>query len=254
MFVEGIVPGGYEQVRGFCESAARVKRFADEHQVLVEGHVGSVGTTACNLMGMESFIEEAVLRPDFVQELLEIIQEWQMAGLEELLQARIADMVVVNGFYESLQLWSPALYRKLFFQPFRDKIEMIHQAGTKCAYNMTSRLMPLVGAFRELGFDVLRYLDPVQGEPDLVGLKREIGDQLCFLGGVNGTLTVGHGTPEEVREAVRRAIRTLGPGGGLILSASDAIYKDAPWENVVAMIEAWRETDSYPLEPCRFSL
>jgi len=170
-----------------------------------------------------------------------------MANLEALLATGVCDMVVVNGFYESLQLWSPEMYRRFFFEPFRQKIELIHQAGARVAYNMTSRVMPLLPAFRELGFDVLRYLDPVQGESDLVGLKREIGDALAFLGGVNGALTIGHGSAGDVERAVNDAIRILAPGGGLILSAADAIFSDAPWENVLTMITTWRDVGAYPI-------
>jgi uroporphyrinogen decarboxylase len=170
-----------------------------------------------------------------------------MASLLPVLGLGVADLVVVNGFYESLHLWSPALYRRFFLAPFRAKIEAIHRAGAKVAYNMTSRLLPLRPAFRELGFDVLRYLDPVRGEGDLVTLKREIGDQLCFLGGVNGALTIGRGSEQEIRQATRDAIHALGPGGGLILSAADAIYRDAPWSNVLIMPDEWRRRRDYPL-------
>jgi len=73
-----------------------------------------------------------------------------------------------------------------------------------------------------------------------------MGNELCFLGGVNGALTVGHRTEEEVSNAVREAIQTLGPGGGLILIAADAIYKDALWDNVMSMIRALRRMGEYP--------
>ena len=33
----------------------------------------------------------------------------------------------------------------------------------------------------------------------------------------------------------------------MILSASDAIYEDAPWENVMAVINTWKEAGEYPI-------
>lgn len=236
-----------EEIEKFRNEAARIKRFADERQVLVEGHVDSVGTAGCHLVGMAELVLKAVSEPGFASELFDVLHEWEMAELEILLDSGVADVVVVNGFYESLQLWSPQLFRRFFFRPLREKINVIHQRGAKCAYNMTSQLMPLAPVFRELGFDILRYLDPVKGEPNLAGLKKEIGDILCFLGGVNGAITVGRGSIKEVKEATLYAIKVLAPGGGLILSAADAIYEDAPLENAMVMIDTWRKAGTYPI-------
>ena len=237
-----------EEITIFRDRAAHIGEIADRLGVLVEGHVGSPGTTALHLMGVENLILHTIEHADFAIELFDTLHKWEMSGLEVLLDSGVADVVVVNGFYESLQLWSPAMYRQFFFDPFKQKIRTIHQSGAKCGYNNTGQLIPLVSTFRELGFDVLRYLDPVKGETDLETLKREAGEFLCFLGGVNGAITIGRATVSEVRQATLRAIRTLGPGGGLILSAADAIYEDAPWDNVLAMIDTWRQAGAYPLE------
>jgi uroporphyrinogen decarboxylase len=130
---------------------------------------------------------------------------------------------------------------------FAEKIKLVHDAGVKCGYTMSTGVMHLISCFKELGFEILWYVDPVQGGANLERLKAEMGNKLCFLGGVNGALTVGHGTEEEVRNAVREAIQILGPGGGLILNAADAIYRDAPWNNVISMIQAWRNMGEYRL-------
>ena len=237
-----------DTLKEFRRNVKRIKQFADERQILVEGHVDSVGTTACHLVGMSQLLMKAIDDPGFALELFDVLHKWEMLALEILLDTGAADVAVVNGFYESLQLWSPELYRKFFFQPFREKIAAIHQAGLKCGYNMTSNLMPLIPVFKELDFDILRYLDPIKGESDLAGLKKEIGDSLCFLGGVSGAITVGTGRVREIEEAVMHAIRILAPGGGLILSAADAIYEDAPWTNVMALINCWKEAGKYPLQ------
>jgi len=49
-----------------------------------------------------------------------------------------------------------------------------------------------------------------------------------------------------VRNAVGRAISTLAPGGGFILSSVGRIYSEVPTGNIRAMIEAWRELADYP--------
>ena len=70
---------------------------------------------------------------------------------------------------------------------------------------------------------------------------------MCLWGGVNGALTLGQGTPEEVSQATEDAIRTLGPGGGFVLYPVDQMVKETPWSNVEALIERWRKVGSYPI-------
>jgi len=111
---------------------------------------------------------------------------------------------------------------------------------------MSAGIMPLLDIFRDLDFDVLIHVDPVQGGADLPRLKEEVGDSICFWGGVNSAVTLESGSKDEIRDAVTHAISTLAPGGGLVLSAADVLW-NAPWENVKTMIERWREIGSYPI-------
>ena len=69
-----------------------------------------------------------------------------------------------------------------------------------------------------------------------------------ILGGVNSCLTIERGTKEEIRQAVLNAVRTLGPGGGFILSPIDVVMKekDKVWPNILTMIEVWKEVRKYP--------
>jgi uroporphyrinogen decarboxylase len=49
------------------------------------------------------------------------------------------------------------------------------------------------------------------------------------------------GTPQEVRDNVRRNVDALAPGGGYVFNTIHNIQADVPPENVVAMIEALRQ-------------
>jgi uroporphyrinogen decarboxylase len=49
------------------------------------------------------------------------------------------------------------------------------------------------------------------------------------------------GTPQEVRDNVRRNVDALAPGGGYVFNTIHNIQADVPPENIVAMLEALRE-------------
>jgi uroporphyrinogen decarboxylase len=53
------------------------------------------------------------------------------------------------------------------------------------------------------------------------------------------------GTPAEVKENVKRRIEVLGAGGGLLISPSQSVEPDVPWENVLAFFEAAEEFGNY---------
>ena len=92
-------------------------------------------------------------------------------------------------------------------------------------------------------------LNPVQTgargmEPER--LKREFGRDLTFWGGGCDTQhTLVHGTPDEVREDVRRRLDIFMPGGGFVWCPVHNIMADVPPENAVAALDAAYEFGQY---------
>lgn len=74
--------------------------------------------------------------------------------------------------------------------------------------------------------------------------KEILGGRFCLIGGVPTTLLT-YGTPEKVKEQVKRSIDELAGDGGFILGAGGMVMGDAKKENIMAMIEAAREYGSY---------
>ena len=81
---------------------------------------------------------------------------------------------------------------------------------------------------------------------DTKRLKREFGDCLTFWGGgVDTQKILPRGTPEQVREEVKRRIEDLAPGGGFVFATVHNIQADVPPENILAMWEAVQEFGRY---------
>ena len=94
------------------------------------------------------------------------------------------------------------------------------------------------------------FLNPIQVSAVSMGdtkkLKEEFGKDITFWGGgVNTQSVLPTGTPQEVRDEVRRRIEDLAPGGGYVFAAVHNIQPDVPPENILAMWEAWKEYGSY---------
>jgi hypothetical protein len=60
---------------------------------------------------------------------------------------------------------------------------------------------------------------------------------------VSGAVTVELGTAEETEEAVIKALKTLGRGGGFILSPVDNVREDTEntWRNTAVFLDTWKK-------------
>ncbi|MGI9952352.1 uroporphyrinogen decarboxylase family protein [Moorellaceae bacterium AZ2] len=74
--------------------------------------------------------------------------------------------------------------------------------------------------------------------------KKVLGGRFCLYGGVPTTLLT-YGTPQEVKDCVKRAIDELACDGGFVLAAGGVVMGDAKRENIEAMLEAAREYGAY---------
>ena len=82
---------------------------------------------------------------------------------------------------------------------------------------------------------------------DTARLKRRFGNRLAFWGTLDIQETFPHGSPEDVVAEVRHRIRTVAPGGGLIIGPSHNFQPDVPMENILAFYDAVDKYGVYPV-------
>jgi uroporphyrinogen decarboxylase len=110
------------------------------------------------------------------------------------------------------------------------------QRGLPVAYHCCGALRPIIGDLIEIGLDVLNPIQCNCPGMDPLELKREFGDRLAFMGGVDTQGVLPSGTADEVRRATAALIEGMTvEGGGYILAASHTIPPETPDENIFAM-------------------
>jgi len=236
-----------EQTTAFKERMAKVREFAEKRGVLVQGWSAFGMDGIVWLCGAEGAVIMAMENPSAFLELVDVMCDFDKLRTEMMLSIGGVDMVVQRGWYSSTDFWSPALFRRFVLPHLKELVTMAHQAGALFAYVMTTGLMSLLDELKEANIDVLYFVDPVQDDVDMDVLKQRVDGAFAIAGGVNSGITLGRGTPDEIREAVHSAIQTLAPDGGFILSPVDALFPDTPWGSVQTMIDAWREVCDYPI-------
>jgi uroporphyrinogen-III decarboxylase len=134
---------------------------------------------------------------------------------------------------------SPEQYRELFL-PYQKRVNGWIHANTKWKTFMHScgSIMPLLDLIVEAEFDILNPVQCSAQNMDAQELKKRYGKSLTFWGGgVDTQKTLPFGTPQEVRDEVKRRIDVFAPGGGFVFNAIHNVQAKTPIENLLAMFE-----------------
>jgi uroporphyrinogen decarboxylase len=165
--------------------------------------------------------------------------------------AEVGDLVDVVSVSDDIGMQdrttvSPAMYRRLIKPRQARAFRFIHdRSPAPLMYHTCGSVYAIMEDLIEIGVDALNPVQITAANMDAVRLKKEFGDRVSFWGGIDTSRILPWGTPAQVRDEVRRVIRTLGPGGGYILNSVHNIQPGVPVENVLAMFEAAREFGVY---------
>ena len=113
-------------------------------------------------------------------------------------------------------------------------------------FHSCGSVRPLIPDFIDMGVQILNPVQVRAQGMEPLGLKQDFGEALTFWGGgVDTQWVLPQGTPEEVKDEVRKNIEILAPGGGYVFNTVHNIQADEPVENLLAMYEAFAEYGVY---------
>lgn len=179
-----------------------------------------------------------------VERLLDALVERHLASLEKICAA-VGDVVDIVRLGDDLgtdqgPFMSPITYRKLFKPRHKLMVDYIKAHSQMRPYlHSCGSIYKLLPDLIEAGFEIINPVQISARDMQPEKLKREFGSQVTFWGaGVDTRHTLNHGTPQQVKDEVRRNIEILAPGGGFVFNTVHNILPDVPPENIVAMFEA----------------
>jgi uroporphyrinogen decarboxylase len=202
---------------------------------------GGIFEQPARLMGMQNFYMALVLEPKVADRLMERMTEtYIQASLEYLEQ--VGSLIDVFVYWDDLcsqkgWLIRPDIYVSRVKPLQRRLVEAVKsRTQAKLFYHGDGAVVDLIPHLIEIGFDIL---NPVQvsatGMDNTRRLKRDFGSEITFWGGgVDTQQVLPFGTPEQVRDEVRRRIDDLAPGGGFVFAPVHNIQPFVPPENIVS--------------------
>lgn len=203
--------------------------------------------------GFENFLCDMLANVTLAEALLDTVLEIKMKYWEKALDLLGAKVNIVTEADDlagqNRCLIDPALYRKLIkprhtrlFAHIRKKA----QGPVKIFYHSCGAVSELIPDLIESGIDILNPVQVSAAGMDTKELKRRFGKEITFWGGgVDTQEVLPHGTPQQVRDEVKRRIDDLAPGGGFVFATVHNIQADVPPENIMAMWETLQEFGSY---------
>ncbi len=206
------------------------------------------------MQGLDVFLLNMAMYPDFAKALLSKITEVCKSLMGPFLSELGDNVDIIKigddlGTQDSL-LISPKMYREILKPLHADFIQFIKQrTKAKVFFHTDGDVFPLIPDFIEIGIDILNPIQTTAGKmADLPALKKHYGENIVLCGAIDTHRILPYGTPEEVRQEVRRVMEILGPGGGYMVASVHTIMNDVPPENVLAMVDAVEEFGHYPLK------
>lgn len=220
------------------EEALYAKKMADKYNVILLARRLFCGSAMLWLTDAMETMMTFDEKPGYINEFLDIIQGWQMKNLEMVLDIGV-DVVTRFGYYDIPDFWGISYFEEMLAPRMDMEADLCHQNGVYLCQQQSEGVTDQVNVYKNMKVDILRDIDPIQGQEDLALLKRELGDKKTLWGGMN-LLELEGDKPVDVDAMVKNAMDALAPGGGFVLYPIPGVYAEVKWEYVLAMIESWK--------------
>ena len=219
--------------------------------VIPASSAGEALTAAYIDTGLDWFILLQAEQPDLVARWLAALHGVTMHHLQSEGDVRLVSPVAwvfADMAFKGRLMFSPAyLQRHGVFRRIADVCDLYHSKGLKVIFHSDGQIGQVVPDLIAAGVDALAPIETSAGM-DLAELKKEFGERVSFVGGLDMPETLRYGSVDDVRRATLRALAAAGPGGGFVLgSSSEELYEALPSENIITMLETTRECGRYPI-------
>jgi uroporphyrinogen decarboxylase len=241
----GPIVDGEEGVGILADGARRLRERSDRAIIGLFG--GNLLETGQMLYRNDNFLMLLAGDPGAAHDFLDRLVDIHLKNLERFLGA-VGPYIDVVLFGDDLGMQtgpqiSPAMYRK-FFQPRHAQMwkRAKELANVKVMLHCCGGVRELLPDLIDAGLDAINPVQISCRGMEASRLKADFGDRMVFWGGGCDTQwELSHGTPESIREHVRRQVEVLSPGGGFVFQQVHNIMADVPPRNIVAMFDALRD-------------
>jgi uroporphyrinogen decarboxylase len=194
----------------------------------------------CRVRGMEQTLCDLAARPDLARLQLERAARFALHVSEEACRRFPLDWLWTGDDVagQLSMMLSPDMWRDLVAPHLKQILAKGKSHGLWVAYHSCGAIGPIIPDLVDMGLDVLNPVQSTCPGMDPCELKRQFGDRLAFMGGVDTQELLPHGGEAEVRRETERLLQNMTDGGGgYILAASHTVPPETPVDSIFAMYD-----------------
>ena len=213
--------------------------------------VGPMLKNPKGIRDIEEWYMSTIIRTDFISEIFTKQVEIALKNLKLLWESigETIQVIYICGTdfgTQNAPFCSAEQFRNLWGPHYRKINDWIHEnTSWKTFKHCCGSIMPLIGEFIDVGFDIINPVQWSAKNMDAKVIKREFGKHLTFWGGgVDTQKTLQFGTPGEVTKQVLEMCEIFGKGGGFVFNTVHNVQATVPVENLAAMTEALKKYNS----------
>jgi uroporphyrinogen decarboxylase len=193
-----------------------------------------------DLFGVENMMLKMYTNPDIIHAVFDRVCGFYYEANERF-YAQAGSLI--DGFFfgndfgtQRDLLISLELFDEFVFPWFKKFTEQAHHYGYQVILHSCGSIYKVISRLIDAGVECLHPLQAMAANMDAETLAKEFGGRITFLGGIDTQNILVNGTPERVKDEVRRIKDLL--GARLIVSPShEALLPNVPPQNVAAMAE-----------------
>ena len=197
-----------------------------------------------DFFGMEEYFMRMYTDPDLVMYVTDKVVDYY-AEANELFMRNLGDRADTifygNDFGSQLcSLMSPKMFNKFIRPGLEKNIAIAKKYNKKVMLHSCGSVANLIPYFIDMGVDALHPLQAKAAMMSAEDLSREFKGKISFLGGIDTQDLLVNGSPDDIKEDVKRVVDLLRPN--LIVSPShECILPNIPLENMLAIRDTLEE-------------
>jgi len=184
-------------------------------------------------------------------ELVKLWMEYYLKVNVERAKAKIdagAEAIIENDDYASTfgPMISPQHFKEYVLPNLKRLCDVVHSKGAYFIKHTDGNINLILEDIVSAGVDGLHPLEK-NAKMDIAQVKAKYGDRICVLGNLDPSLGSQKDKEYIVKETLD-LLKNVAPGGGYIMTTSNAITSDAKIENFYAWLNTVKEYGKYPIK------
>ena len=233
-----------EKYIDFSGTLREIDRTIEADQAVLSGTWSCFFHDVCDFFGMENYFVKMYTDPGVVEAVTEHVVDFYLRINERLFaeaKGKIDMFFFGNDFGSQRDLLiSPECFNKFVMPAFVKFTQQAHRHGMKVLLHSCGSIDRVIPQLIDAGVDALHPIQARAANMDAESLARKYNGKIVFVGGVDTQALLPFGTPQEVRDEVRR-LRDLFGNNYVVSPSHESILPGVSHDNIQAMAEAAAE-------------